>query len=328
MRCSDLVAWTKRVSNLLKRLVPRAGRLHTAESRQVTTVALMDGHLPDHQKLDTAMHPELLAELLAQLERLKGESPANALNAILESIGRFHGEDNADRFGYGFDAENRDAFRKAVVDILSKFPPEPRVLVIAGGSGSGKSTFTRMLLTKHPERFVWLRRTTTRLPRSKDPEEIDMHRFMDESEFAANHEYLYCVTGPYGYRYGFLLEDILGALLTRRIWLTNTLIQFGDLKKAWPQMDVRVIGLSPITILEGFSDDVKRELKRVIYERIRIRDEHIQSVELDARLEKSCLDTETVYRLADQMVVNETGVEREAVYSKLEAVALQLFSAN
>lgn len=128
--------------------------------------------------------------------------------AVFEIVTRFrHHSNNWHCYGYHFESEYEHAiFRSIISSSFCLFPPSPPILVIAGGSGSGKTTLTKLLIERNPDRFVWVRRSTTRPKCAKDEFETDMHRFMSEAEFTKNEPFMHCITSPYGYRYGFEVD--------------------------------------------------------------------------------------------------------------------------
>jgi guanylate kinase len=266
------------------------------------------------------------AELKEHLQHLRTEPSPPLREATLEILRRFQRGARAtshhEKYGYCFDSkEQHIAFRTLVARSLSEVCPSPRILVIAGGSGSGKTTLTTMLLGGHPNAFAWLRRTTTRPLRSKDADEINMHRFMDEAEFAQNRKYIYGATHPYGFSYGFLLEDIISAILATRIWVVNALVQHTDLKNTFPGMQVRTVGISPVGPA-AITSEARQEIARIIKDRIKKRDDGLHGEELSARVTKACQDAAFIHQAADHIVANKPGIDLNNTYAAFESVCL------
>ena len=271
-----------------------------------------------------------LAALAEALDGLYSEGFDTAWGQIAATVSRFcnvTGDKQLfEYYGYCFKSnDDHHRFRRLIVSHFHMFPLEPKVLIVAGGSGAGKTTLARMLLQRHEDKFTWLRRCTTRPARQKDSAEEEAHRFMTDLEFEQNRPYLYGVTNPYGYKYEFLLEDLLTAHLLNRIWIVNVMIQFGDIKKILPRFAVRVVGLEPIRVSGKIDDAARCKIREAITERIMRRDPLISIEELEARVEKSCRDTEMVHLIADRIVVNQTGAELQSVYAEFEASCFDLW---
>ncbi len=271
-----------------------------------------------------------VSALASEFRRLESQEPESAWKMALQLIGPSRQEPGksaaAEADAFAFDSvSDRDTFRSLMGHFIRHYPPTARVLVVAGGSGSGKTTLTRTLLDRHSDKFIWLRRSTTRPPRAKDGDEDAMHRFMSAIEFEKCADHLYGVTRPYGYRYGFLLDDILSAMLSGRTWLTNVMVHRTELASSWPQMKARSIGLTPVQVPHQLTEGFTERIRDVIQERIRRRDEAISQEELAARVEKACPDTEFVCRIADRVVVNAGGVPPERVYIDFERAALDFY---
>lgn len=271
------------------------------------------------------MSQSLLA-LTETVEQLLAERPADAWNQCLEAIAPFRSNARVigelETYGFGFEsATDQHAFRRLVARALRALSPEQRVLAVVGGSGSGKSTLTGILLEKHPDVFVRLRRSTTRPRRQKDAGG-DAHRFMSTGEFAKNEHHLYGQTTPYGFRYGFLLEDVIEAALSQRAWVVNVMVHLTDLKALCPGMQVRVVGITPLRVCGKLDDEGRRVITPMLRGRIISRDGNIQLAELDDRVQKACRDTELVHQVADQIIVNPASTSVETVYAAFEAYCL------
>jgi guanylate kinase len=203
---------------------------------------------------------------------------------------------------------------------LDGSPPE--VVVVAGGSGSGKTTLTRKLLDKYPDTFHLVPRVTTRPKRSKDEAEHNTHRFMSEDEFTRHEHLLLGVTRPYGFRYGFLLEDLRDAQMSKKVWVTHTLVQYSDLKALWPEMRVTVVGVFRVASLAADATDTLLLLGKEARDRIAKRDPTISAGELEARVEKTRNDAQFVAGIADYRIFNLTGGDSSAIFSEFERACL------
>jgi len=262
-----------------------------------------------------------LAETLAAASWADSRGGRDVLAALIRPFCRDNPLGNDD--SEVFQSASREAFRRLIRPALARIARAPCVLIVSGPSGAGKSMLTDRLLTRHPSLFAFLRRTTTRPRRATETNQDRMHRFTDEVRFDTNETWLYCKTTPFGYRAGFLIEDLLETALSGRIWITNVMVQFCDLAGLGADMRCKVVGVSPTSQYH----DVTRgrlDAERTCRERLVARDGAVDATSTSARILRVWADTERLYRLANHVIVNDSARRVEDVAEEFESAVLTL----
>lgn len=208
----------------------------------------------------------------------------------------------------------------------------PNILVIAGPSGVGKSTFVNRLLKDHKDRFIRLIRTTTRPPNPKEREGDD-YQFVTAEKFKeglVSGELLF-PRDHYGYQYGFARKDLFGAINSKKILLMEGIGSAMDIANAWPDTEVRIVGVLPMHVEMGGEElDVAEEgeLSEALRRRIRQREPDISEDVLSARSEEFLKYVSKLLKSADLVIENteeETGHPSESLHIQLKEFAFSAF---
>jgi len=166
-------------------------------------------------------------------------------------------------------------------------------------------------------------RTTTRRPRvGVGPPEH--HRFVTDKEFREldSAGEVFFKRERYGHQYGFLLEDIIEALLSRNDIVMEHRESTREIKATWPGTKVRTVGIMPLHFEEKMTSQQKNEAQRLLVRRIRERDPRVSDQEASERSRAMLEELKDIKGEADYVLINEPGADLEELYRGLEDFAL------
>src|SRR5205807_931452 len=102
----------------------------------------------------------------------------------------------------------------------------PQVVVLSAPSGGGKTTISRTLLERYPDRFAYSVSATTRRPRPGE-EDGKAYRFLTRPEFQRRRE-----AAEFGRRIDIAVEEITAAQEDREAKIFDRLVENADLETA------------------------------------------------------------------------------------------------
>jgi len=195
------------------------------------------------------------------------------------------------------------------------------VLIVAGPSGTGKSTFIEELLKVSPGNFAMPRLTTTRNPRMGTTP--DSHKiFVDEDTFFKEEAEgnLSMVRSRHGHRYGLHKNELIKYSDKTLVFDTTSVESIQLIKNVFPHSKVIVVLPDTLENLQRLSDS---EIYILLKERINNRSD-IDKAELNERL-KGALDfIKDLLKdkvLADTIIVNDSEDNLEKNYTLFVEVA-------
>lgn len=202
--------------------------------------------------------------------------------------------------------------------------PAPRILLIGGVSGGGKTVLSQRLLEMHPTEFVQLRRTTTRPPREGE-QNLEDHEYVaaDEFEKQAVAREIRFVRKNYGFYYGFSLGDMKSAERSGRTWLLQAGGAVAQMRWLWPGAAIRTVAVVPVLATGSLREDDERRLVKVLRQRILGREPNLDAALLETRILTALEDLPLMQSESDLILENPEGADLGTVYQRLDSFAIE-----
>ena len=216
-----------------------------------------------------------------------------------------------------------------MMKMLVKYCP-PDLFLFAGTSGAGKSTFSKLLLQKRPEQFMYLMRTTTRKPRPEDAKSQD-HRFLNKAEFDREmaRGNIYFPMKNYGEDYGFHIDDLASAVLSGKTVVLEGLRSSEEMRRFWPGVHFHKVAIVPVSAQDDIESAPGREkVAKLLRDRILKRDSKINPVEAQERSEVMIIEIPKILKDADMVIRNTSEESPEILFLKVNEFAARIQRSN
>ena len=200
----------------------------------------------------------------------------------------------------------------------------PTIFVIAGTSGTGKTTLANYLLNSYGDRFTKMIRSTSRSAREDDDPD-EPFRFLTDEEFEghASNGDIYFRNDRYGFKYGYLHRSIIDAIRSKKIILLQAWKSSMLMQEFWPNARVVRIGIMPD---DRISDKTASEVAATVRERIQKRNPTMDPLSLTRRTTTTLKEVYEIERLSDAVIVNGAETELQDLFSQLDSIVADLFS--
>ncbi|MCK5610414.1 hypothetical protein KAR91_51555, partial [Candidatus Pacearchaeota archaeon] len=179
-------------------------------------------------------------------------------------------------------------------------------IIIAGTSGSGKTTFISKLMKEHPKIFIFPRLTTTRKPRHGEIPDKD-RKFVDKKTFKKKiaQDQLIMVRERHGHWYGLDKKELTRCSKQGKVLIFDTTSPetISLIKERFPQAKLVLVLPFSFKKLEKLND---KEIGDILRERIQKRDKMTQK-ELDTRIQESGANVKEFQKIKrDAFIVNDS----------------------
>jgi guanylate kinase len=202
--------------------------------------------------------------------------------------------------------------------------PSPRILLITGVSGVGKTRLSQRLLDRHGAEFVQLRRTTTR-PARHDELSFGDHQHVSTEEFERGIRAgeIKFVRKNYGFLYGFTREDIESASSVGRTWIIQAGGAVAQMRRVWPAAGVTTVAVVPVVTGPRLTKEDQEAIEAVLRPRILDREPILDDVTLERRLRTAFEDIPRMQVESDLILENPEDADLGKVFERLEAFATE-----
>ncbi|MCK4802884.1 hypothetical protein KAS33_04350, partial [bacterium] len=197
-------------------------------------------------------------------------------------------------------------------------------IIIAGTSGSGKTTFISKLMKEHPKIFIFPRLTTTRKPRHGEIPDKD-RKFVDKKTFKKKiaQDQLIMVRERHGHWYGLDKKELTRCSKQGKVLIFDTTSPetISLIKEKFPE--AKLVLILPVSF-EEFENIAEEKLSNTLRDRIDGRSE-MSRQEKDIRIQESITNLKKFENIkANAVIVNDSLERFESNYNAFKQTILSL----